>query len=201
MYQVLLPMEYPLTLSITWLLYQEKILLDSTDTWDLSMQKFQQSKISIGSLGKKAFFVCKGWLPWRICCKTLQWGRLLFVWRQEQVTMGPATAVSRYHQQFCFFLTDDEPNLNDHDFPNPSYLLVPSGYFLLTPKEISEDKKSEDEEEFMQDIFDNIGRNRQPDDDPTRNVGSEEPTSAIFRKDNSRDSTLHVLKLVQVWSN
>ena len=115
--------------------------------------------------------------------------------------MGPATAVSRYHQQFCFFLTDDEPNLNDHDFPNPSYLLVPSGYFLLTPKEISEDKKSEDEEEFMQVIFDNIGRNRQPDDDPTRNVGSEEPTSAIFRKDNSRDSTLHVLKLVQVWSN
>ena len=60
MYQVLLPMEYPLTLSITWLLYQEKILLDSTDTWDLSMQKFQQSKISIGSLGKKSIFCLQG---------------------------------------------------------------------------------------------------------------------------------------------
>ena len=56
-------------------------------------------------------------------------------------------------------MTDDRPNFNDHDFPNPGYLLVPSEYLLLMPKEISEDKKSEDEEEFMQDIFDTIDGN------------------------------------------
>lgn len=55
--------------------------------------------------------------------------------------------------------------------------------FFLTPKEIREGKKSEDKEEFMQDIFDNINGNHQPDDDSTRNVGSKEPTPATFRKD------------------
>ena len=100
----------------------------------------------------------------------------------NMLRIGPATAVSRYHQQFHFFMTDDGPNLNDHDFPNPGYLLVPSGYLLLTPKEISEDKKSEDEEEFTQDIFDNIDENHQPDDDSTGNAGCEKSTPATFRK-------------------
>ena len=50
MYKVLLPMEYSLIL-----LDQEKILLDSTDRWGLLMQKFQQSKVSIGSLEKTIF--------------------------------------------------------------------------------------------------------------------------------------------------
>ena len=62
------------------------------------------------------------------------------------------------------------------------------------PKEISEEKKSEDEEEFMQDIFDNINGNHQPDDDPTGNVGSEEPKTKI----SSIDSTIQFLKLVYV---
>ena len=59
----------------------------------------------------------------------------------NKLRMGPATAVSRYHQQFRFFMTNNGSNLNDHDFSNPGYLLVPSGYLLLMPKEISEDKK------------------------------------------------------------
>ena len=50
MYKVLLPMEYSLIL-----LDQEKILLNSTDRWGLLMQKFQQSKVSIGSLEKTIF--------------------------------------------------------------------------------------------------------------------------------------------------
>lgn len=45
--------------------------------------------------------------------------------------MGPSPAVSRYHQQFRFFMCDDSPNLNDHDFPNLGYLLVMSGYQKL----------------------------------------------------------------------
>ena len=77
----------------------------------------------------------------------------------NKLQMGPAIAVSRCHQKFRFFMTDDRPNFNDHDFPNPGYLLVLSEYLLLMPKEISEDKKSDDEEEFMQDIFDNIDGN------------------------------------------
>ena len=101
----------------------------------------------------------------------------------NKLWMRPATALSRYHQQFRFFMNDDGPNLNDHDFSNPGYLLVPSGYRLLMPKEISEVKRSEDEEEFMADILDNIDGNHQPDDDPTGHIGSEEPAPASFKKD------------------
>jgi len=48
--------------------------------------------------------------------------------------MGPATAVSRYHQQQRFFMTSNSPNLNDHDFPNPGYLIICSGYQLKVNK-------------------------------------------------------------------
>ena len=92
----------------------------------------------------------------------------------NKLQMGPAIAVSRCHQKFRFFMTDDGPNLND--FLNPGYLLVPSKYLLLMPKEIGEDKKSEDEEEFMQDIT-------LSHDDPNGNAGSEKQTPATFRKD------------------
>ena len=50
----------------------------------------------------------------------------------NKIRMGPATAVSRYHQIARFFYGDDTPNLGDHDFPNPSYLLVHSGYMQLS---------------------------------------------------------------------
>ena len=49
----------------------------------------------------------------------------------NKLRMEPGTVVWRYHQQFQFFMSNDSPNLNDHEFPNPGYLLVPSGYILM----------------------------------------------------------------------
>ena len=57
--------------------------------------------------------------------------------------MGPSTAVSRYHQIFRFFMSDDAPNLADHDFPNPGYLLVPSGYMAMSSKTSVEEMDAE----------------------------------------------------------
>ena len=51
----------------------------------------------------------------------------------NKLRMGPATAVSRYHQIFRFFVNNETPNVVDHDFPNPGYLIVPSGYMALQP--------------------------------------------------------------------
>ena len=48
----------------------------------------------------------------------------------NKIKMGPATAVSRYHQQHRFYMTSNSPNLHDHDFPNPGYLIICSGYQL-----------------------------------------------------------------------
>ena len=45
--------------------------------------------------------------------------------------------MSRYHQLQCFFPTDDAPNYADHEFPVPGYLIIPSGYMRLVPKEHS----------------------------------------------------------------
>ena len=61
----------------------------------------------------------------------------------NKLRMAPSTAVSRYHQQFRFFMQEDSPNLPDHDFVNPRYLLVPSGYMRLEPtvKELPEDEQ------------------------------------------------------------
>ena len=42
-----------------------------------------------------------------------------------------APALSRYHQIKRFFPNGDMPNLNDHDFPVPGYLLNISGYMFL----------------------------------------------------------------------
>ena len=50
----------------------------------------------------------------------------------NKIRMGPHTGVSRYHQISRFFMEDDSPNLGDHDFPHPGYLIVPSGYMALT---------------------------------------------------------------------
>ena len=38
---------------------------------------------------------------------------------------------SRYHQIEHFYPTDDVPNVPNHDFPIPGYLLIPSGYMRL----------------------------------------------------------------------
>ena len=40
-------------------------------------------------------------------------------------------AVSRYHQMCKFFLENDMPNFQDHDFPDPGSLITPSGYLHL----------------------------------------------------------------------
>ena len=45
-----------------------------------------------------------------------------------KIRMAPTPAVSRYHQERRFFAKGDEPNLPDHDTPNPGYLLNNSGY-------------------------------------------------------------------------
>lgn len=45
-----------------------------------------------------------------------------------------ALAVSRYHQIQRFFPVDDAPNVLDHDFPIPGYLIIPSGYMRLLSK-------------------------------------------------------------------
>ena len=47
-----------------------------------------------------------------------------------KIKVGPP-AVSRYHQMRKIFLKGDEPNLPDHDFPIPGYLLNTSGYMWL----------------------------------------------------------------------
>ena len=63
----------------------------------------------------------------------------------NKIKMGPATAVSPYLQQFCFFLREDSPNFVDNDFPNPGCLIICSGYQMLEPKllqEVIEDEYS-----------------------------------------------------------
>ena len=38
---------------------------------------------------------------------------------------------SRYHQLLRLYPSNDMPNLADHDFPVPGYLLKVSGYMIL----------------------------------------------------------------------
>ena len=40
-------------------------------------------------------------------------------------------AVSRYHQINKYYSVQDVPDYPDHDFPNPGYLITPSGYLVL----------------------------------------------------------------------
>ena len=48
----------------------------------------------------------------------------------NKIKMVPAISVSRYHQQHRFYMSSNSPNLHDHDFPNPGYLTLYSGYEL-----------------------------------------------------------------------
>ena len=61
----------------------------------------------------------------------------------NKIKMGPLPAVSQYHQQKRFFMNDDNPNFNDHDFPNLGYLLVSSGDQMLVSKEKIDPKQEE----------------------------------------------------------
>jgi len=64
----------------------------------------------------------------------------------NKIRMGPATAVSRYHQPLKFFMQTDSPNFNDHDFPNPGYLIVCSGYQQLV---VREGRRNDIDEEYV----------------------------------------------------
>ena len=61
---------------------------------------------------------------------------ILSVDDMAKVKAGPP-AVSRYHQVKRFFMSNDSPNLPDHDFPVPGYLLNVSRYLFLESKENS----------------------------------------------------------------
>ena len=57
----------------------------------------------------------------------------LSVDNKNKVEVGiPAT--SRRSQIRTFYLRKDEPNNNDHDFPNANCKLVPAGYLILKKK-------------------------------------------------------------------
>ena len=63
----------------------------------------------------------------------------------NKIKTDSVIAVSRYHQQFRFFLREYSPNFGDHDFLNPGYLTICSGYQMLQPKppqEVIEDEYS-----------------------------------------------------------
>lgn len=49
----------------------------------------------------------------------------------NKLKVGTLT-VSRYQQVTKFFPNDDQPNYPDHDFRNPGYKLITSGYMILT---------------------------------------------------------------------
>ena len=64
--------------------------------------------------------------------------------------MDPSPTVSRYHQQHQFFMSNNSLNLGDHDFPNPGYMIVCSGYQSLVGKE----NGCEEEEYWATDLND-----------------------------------------------
>lgn len=64
-----------------------------------------------------------------------------------------APAVSRYHQIKRIFPENDQPNLKDHDFPVPGYLITVSGHMLLTNK--NKESHSLDDNETINYIFEN----------------------------------------------
>ena len=72
-----------------------------------------------------------------------------------------ALAVSRYHQIQRFFSTDDVPNLPDHDFPVPGYLLIPSSYMRLMPKKNEDDVTESDSETALNDLCEDDGSSLQ----------------------------------------
>ena len=64
----------------------------------------------------------------------------------NKLRMGPSTAVSRYHQQNCFFMRNDTPNLWDHDFPHAGYLITTSGYQMQVKEEVCDNQSNRDNE-------------------------------------------------------
>ena len=63
-----------------------------------------------------------------------------------KVKVGPP-AVSRYHQLNRIYPSNDMPNLSDHDFPVPGYLLNVSGYMFLEQSP-NEDTPTQQDKQF-----------------------------------------------------
>ncbi len=60
---------------------------------------------------------------------------------KNKVNVG-TLAVSRYHQISCFFVTNDNPEYLDHDFPIPGYKITPYGYLVLRSRSRSRKSRS-----------------------------------------------------------
>ena len=64
-----------------------------------------------------------------------------------------ALAVSRYHQIDRYFPIEDSPNVPDHDFPIPGYLIIPSGYYRLMNEQFTSTVlEGEDMSEYRDDV-------------------------------------------------
>ncbi|XP_077867443.1 uncharacterized protein LOC144356671 [Saccoglossus kowalevskii] len=96
-------------------------------------------------------------------------------------------AVSRYHQQTRYFPRRDTPDFNDHDFPNPGYLITPAGYMLLKTEHSSPDDVL---------VKDDLGRDR-------FSFSRTGPMTVINRVDSYRPCNIiaHVTDLTDVMKN
>ncbi|XP_033112635.1 uncharacterized protein LOC117113425 [Anneissia japonica] len=93
---------------------------------------------------------------------------------KNKINVG-TLAVSRYHQIRRFYLEDDQPEYNDHDFPYAGSKIIPSGYLIMETKEKTSRKRSRSEE-------------RQKARETNRRSRSHSP---ITRKDVDNDGSFH----------
>ena len=119
------------------------------------MREFQENETSIGRETKINIFFFLG-VRYReeFVAKFSGEAQFYSCDDMNKLRMGPATAVSRYHQIFRFFSTSDSLNVGDHDFPNAGYLIVPSGYMTLTSTEQKEEICDEYVNDELNDFID-----------------------------------------------
>ena len=113
----------------------------------------------------------------------------------NKLRMGPSPAVSRYHQQHRFLMRDDTPNLWDHDFPIPGYLITTSGYQMQS-KAATHYKQLE-----VEDIYTSVDMNDYSEDPeyvnvvPTREILEEHASQATeANKYRDKPGRLHYKK-------
>ena len=87
-------------------------------------------------------------------------------------------AVSRYHQIRIIFMNNDSPNLPDHDFPVPGYLLKVSGYMFLESK--TQEMSSRNEGLTNASIYDREVDKRDNSKPDFECMKAEGPASSIF---------------------
>ena len=93
----------------------------------------------------------------------------------NKLRMGPVTAVPRYHQIFRLFMTNNSPNVRDHDFPNAGYRIVPSGYMTLTSTELKENICDEYANDELNDFIDINQAEDSLGDENTERADNEKP--------------------------